>query len=569
MSSSGNFTHRASHQITEVTKTASIGFDQERFEHFVSPAYPAIASPSVPCCPETSIPIDGQFGDSLAERKAHHETGNYERKPMYVHLLHQYPAQTVDRCDIARVTIDTLPDVALLELFDFYVGEAQILQRGHEVKKEIEAWNTLVHVCRKWRIVVFGSPHRLDLRLHCSTGTPVRKLLDVWPLLPLVIRGGGGEKWGMNNIAAALEHNNRTRMIDLWRVSRSQMEEVLAAMQQPFPVLTSLSLQAREGTVPVIPASFLGGSAPRLQHLFLRHISFPGLPKLLLSATHLAHLFLSEIPYIGYPSPESMVNGLSLLTRLKTLTIRFNSPRCRPDRRTRRPPLLTRILLPVLTRLQFSGVCEYLEDLVARIDAPLLHKLEITFFNQLIFDTLQLTQFISRAPEFKSCDQAHVHFFHSYFSITFKAPSPQTFYRELVLEILCCHPDWQLSSLAQVCSSLLPQALIPMAKLYIDDEMLLLFWKEDDFESSQWLEFLRLFAAVKDLYISQKFVSSIAPALQELVGERVTEVLPALQTLFLEMNDPSGSVEEAIRQFVAARQLANRPVAISRWERSQ
>jgi hypothetical protein len=29
----------------------------------------------------------------------------------------------------------------------------------------IQAWHTLVHVCRKWRTVVLGSPRRLDLRL--------------------------------------------------------------------------------------------------------------------------------------------------------------------------------------------------------------------------------------------------------------------------------------------------------------------------------------------------------------------------------------------------------------------
>jgi hypothetical protein len=32
----------------------------------------------------------------------------------------QQPALTVDRCDVARVTIDMLPNVALLEIFHFY-----------------------------------------------------------------------------------------------------------------------------------------------------------------------------------------------------------------------------------------------------------------------------------------------------------------------------------------------------------------------------------------------------------------------------------------------------------------
>ena len=49
-------------------------------------------------------------------------------------------------------------------------------------------------------------------------------------------------------------------------------------------------------------------------------------------------------------------------------------------------------------------------------------------------------------------------------------------------------------------------------------------------------------------------------ALQELVVERVLGVLPALWTLFLEEPLPWGPVKEAIRQLVAARELANHPI---------
>jgi hypothetical protein len=52
---------------------------------------------------------------------------------------------------------------------------------------------------------------------------------------------------------------------------------------------------------------------------------------------------------------------------------------------------------------------------------------------------------------------------------------------------------------------------------------------------------------------------------RELVEERVTEVLPALQTFFLEPL-PSGHVQESIGQFVAARRLAGRPIVVSRWD---
>ena len=467
---------------------------------------------------------------------------------MYVHLFAQYPVPTFDWYHVAQATMDMLPDVALLEIFHFYVDQGPWMT----------AWHTLVHVCRKWRDVVFGSPRRLNLRLWCKASTPVRERLDVWPHLPIAIWGNGRGKWGVDNLIAALKHNDRICEIDIWPVSSLQTEKVLAAMQQPFPALTHLSLEG--GTAAVAPASFLGGSAPALQELFLGFISFSGLPRLLLSATHLVHLELWDIPHSGYISPEAMVTCLSALTRLETLVIRFESPRSRPDRITRRPPPLTRILLPALATLAFTGVSEYLDDFVARIDAPLLKKLEMTFFHQLIFDIPQLTQFIGCTPEFKAHDNLRVLFSGRIVYVTLS----RTFVEELEYHIFCRPSDWQLSSIAQLCSSFFPQALFPaLEHLYILDCGS--DW-QDDIENSQWLEVLHPFAVVKDFYISSTLIPLIAPALQELVGERVMEVLPALQTLFLEEPLPSGPVQESIGQFVAARQLAGHPIVVSRWD---
>ena len=440
---------------------------------------------------------------------------------------------------IARVTIDMIPDVALLRIFDFYLSEA-----------EIEAWHTLVHVCRGWRSVVFGSPCRLGLRLLCTAGTSVRETLEVWPLLPMVLIVYSHANSDTDNIIAALEHKDRICICDLdfWGVAGSQMGEVLGAMQQPFPAFTSLELRSRDETWPVVPASFLGGTSPRLQRLTLNHIPFPGLPNLLLTATHLVDLRLWRIPHSGFISPEAMVTGLAVLIMLETLEIVFESPRSRPGLKSRRPPP-PRALLPVLTKLLFKGAGEYLEEFVARIDAPLLDKLQTTFFHQPIFVTPQLTQFISRTPKFKAHDEAHVEISDGTISVTF----PQMFDGELKLEILCRQLDRQLSSLAQACSLSFPQSLIPAVEyLYILEDMV---WRprwQGDIEN-MWLGLLHPFTAAKALYLSQKIVPYIAPALQGLAKERPTEVLPALQDLFLENTLPSGPVKEAIDQFVAVR----------------
>jgi hypothetical protein len=213
---------------------------------------------------------------------------------MYVCLLRN-TATVADWCCVGRVTMDMLPDVALLGIFDFYMNQAREEER-YWPPTEIEAWHTLVHVCRTWRTIVLGSPHRLDLRLFCMDKTPVKETLAVWPPLPIVIMQVG-QPTQMDNIILALEHNDRVCRIDLLDVMNPELEEFLAAMQQPFPALTKLSLwqgwledEDEMIEMPVIPESFLGGSAPRLQYLYLARIPFPGLPKLLLSATDLVTL---------------------------------------------------------------------------------------------------------------------------------------------------------------------------------------------------------------------------------------------------------------------------------------
>ena len=166
---------------------------------------------------------------------------------MYVHLLHNGMNRLMGWCDVARVTIDMLPHVALLKIFDFYVDEAWI-----------EEWYTLVHVCQKWRNIVFGSPRRLDLRLYCTAGTPMREMLDVWPLLPIIVWSDGHENWGMDNIIAALGHRDRICRINLWRIPSSYFENVLAAMERPFPELTRLLLGFEDEVALVDPDLFLG-----------------------------------------------------------------------------------------------------------------------------------------------------------------------------------------------------------------------------------------------------------------------------------------------------------------------
>ena len=486
--------------------------------------------------------------------------GTNQQRKFDVRLLHHMhvgysPATTADQNNVGRVTIDILPDDVLLEIFDFYVVQANVFIPDNR-------WQTLAHVCRKWRNVIFESPSRLNLQLACSERTPVRETLDVWPLLPIIILHIVHSKYstfGLDNIVAALEHNDRIRQITLKLFADQQSKSILGAMQEPFPALTTLMLSG-DKTAPDIPDSFFGGSAPHLRSPSLDHILFPGLSKFLLSATDLVHLDLWSIPHTGYISPEAMATCLSALTRLNGLRMEFVSPRSHPNRESRRLPQLTRAVLPNLIRLHFKGVSEYLEDLVARIDAPRLKRLEMKFFHQLILDTPQLVQFITRTPNLKACDQARIYFSDLEVIVTFPRTSSDS-NNGFNLTISCRQPEWQLSAMAQVCSSSFPPSIIhKVERLYIRKRSTMLKW-QDDFEDSQWLELLHPFTGVKYLHLSDEF-ARFAPSLRELVGGRTTEVLPALQGLFLEKYPSSGPFKEAIGKFVAARRLFNLPVAV-------
>jgi hypothetical protein len=150
------------------------------------------------------------------------------------------------------------------------------------------------------------------------------------------------------------------------------MGTLAAEMRVPFPELTYLRLWSNGRSTPDLPDSFLGGSAPRLRTLKLCNISFPALPNLLLSASDLVYLSLRGVPHSGYISPEAMVAGLSSLSRLKSLSLGFQSRLSRPDQPS--PPPQTRVVLPALTDLSFQGMIDYLEDFLARIDTPVLNK---------------------------------------------------------------------------------------------------------------------------------------------------------------------------------------------------
>jgi len=256
-----------------------------------------------------------------------------------------------------------------------------------------------------------------------------------------------------------------------------------------------------------------------------------------------------------------------MLPRLEALILEFLSPRSQADRASRRPPPLIPVALPALTKFWFTGDSEYLEDIVSRLEAPLLSDTNIAFFNQLIFDTPLLHHFISRTATFRAAYQAYISC-DTNIVLFCLYPRNRTEDEGVELSISCEPLDWQISSLAQVCStSFPPLPTLEFLSIHIQKGRDSPLKWQDDMEDAQWLELLHPFISVKGLGLSTDSVPFVAPALQELSGERVTEVLPALQNLFLTGPQPSGPVMEAIGKFTAARQLSGCPVTVHHRDR--
>ena len=487
------------------------------------------------------------------------------------HILYVHPrlflsnGRTDQVCP--RVTINKLPDEVLLEIFEIYMA-CPLLPRSHKEG----AWHTLVHVCQRWRHVVFGSPCRLDLRLLCINRRSA-KTLDMWPELPIAIHVDD-EKFcqppGVVDVISMLKRHDRVCQISIDNAPNSFLKEV-AAMNETFPALIELKLASFEEDPPIFPDSFLGGSVPRLRSLNLSGIPFPGLGKLLSSTHNLVFLSLGFIPPSRNFSPEAMVDILSTLTKLEVLHLNFDhseTPQFLARRASQRPPAPTRVALPSLTRFAFYGHSEYLENMASYIDAPLDH-IVVTFSNQPVFSDMPLLRdFICRTGIFDALPRLDIFLSNIDSRIALFQQTGDDDSDVLNLEVPYPRDavESRLSSLAQACSTFLPP-LPSLEHLTIYNSLIFPFQWQHEVDNNQWIELLRPFTTVKDLIVDKGVALSVAPALQEFVGERVTEILPGLQNIFLEGSPPSGQVPEGIAKFVAARELSGHPVIVHHRER--
>ena len=443
-------------------------------------------------------------------------------------------------------TIAKLPDEVLLSTFGFYLDTSP------------RYWHRLVHVCKKWRHIIFASPRGLRLRLYCTYGTPVSEALDHWPALPIVMQYGGsptlhspGPK-DVDNIVAALKQFDRVRSISL-TVTTSLLKK-LGTMEEPLSELEDLVLLSQNSNGLVLPGAFRWGS--RLRSLHATGIAFHSLPRLLSSSQNLVNIQVHRIPSFGYFSPEAFVNALAGMPQLQSISLHFISLPSRRDHIGVPPKSEAPVVLPALSRLDFRGTGKYLNSLLARIDAPCLQDIEIFFFNQLTFDVSQLGKFIDRTEIQKSHRRADIIATDRAISISFTQPGTPT---RLDLHISCEPLDWQLFCMIQICNHF-STFLFRVEDLRINATRPSSV--QGDVDDERWLELIRWFGRARTLRVSGNLAPEIMRALRP--DNKVLEiVLPILRNLYVKDSGPLQTpLREDMVSLVVWRRLSGCPISV-------
>jgi hypothetical protein len=464
-------------------------------------------------------------------------------------------------------TLDALPDNVLLDIFVLYRNNHNDPDNVQNHTYDVKSVNAraLVHVCRRWRQIIFESPRRLHLKMRCTNGTPFKKCLSIWPNIPIHVAyrlpSTRIQPSAEEDISIVLQHSDRMSHLTLSVDSTEVLEELATLIQRPFTVLTHIAITSEARHVPLLPAEFaefLRGSASSLQRFTLTFISFPAWPTLLSSARDLVTLDLDKIPPSDYISPEALVACLAALPRLKTFDIRFYSPIPCPNQI--RPHHITRIVLPALNDFRLHGAGDYLEDFTARIDCPRLISFNIVYFGQLVdLQVMQILKFFEHllGPKTSPLTKAKVRLNST--GVTFHTYRPTNhpgWDRHLARTIISSQgTDWQASPLTQMLRHFSPMlstviyfklvAYVP--PIYLDSE-------PDAFD---WLCFLRQLSAVRVLYVLQPLAGRIAHELKSFTGEMVAEALSSLDLIYLKDQQAS-----SLEKFTTFRQLSGRPVTV-------
>ena len=468
-----------------------------------------------------------------------------------------------------KMFVHMLNDDSLLNIFHFCLpvmideveSDLSRILQGGEWNRE-RWWYKLVHVCRRWRCLIFASASHLNLCLVCTRGTPVADMIANSPPLPIIINHiRGNDSLTAEDeagIMLALQHRDRVRRIRL-RMPLLNLQKLVLAVDDEFPMLEYLYIAppTKCSSWLILPDTF---QAPHLRHLVLTNFNFPiTSPLIMANTSHLVTLSLQYIPQSACSHPNDLLQQISAMPQLETLGITFHSPVSNRDleRQLIDRPVTTRVILPNLRWLGLRASSNYMEAVFSRMTTPLLERLQAYFFLQLNFSVPNLLEFIAAArnlrlvrTEFRFSDDVIGVFVYP------RVDSPMhSFYTSIVSKPI----DWQVSFAVQI-SRTLRTVFSTVEHLTFDLGRYPYLSEANEADRIQWRELLRSFSNVKILDVNRDFGGQIARLLQVDDGESPLELLPELKELhYSRLSSDDGNVFKA---FIDARQNTGRPVTL-------
>jgi hypothetical protein len=477
-------------------------------------------------------------------------------------------------------SIHILGDDSLLHVFyvyrPFLSGEDQDdnarFKGGNEIETRGRWWYNLSQVCQRWRNIIFGSASYLGLFLVCTYGTPVADMLAHSPSLPLIIhyatKGCAVTTDDEQGIIFALKQRHRVLRVRFGGIDTGLVEKLIVVMDEEFPILEYLIIglpHEDNSSTLIFPENF---QAPHLRLLRLRgfQVAIPMGSRLLTTAVSLVTLNLVMLHPSTYFHPNALLQWISLMPQLETLSIYFkcSTPNRDVEAQLIHTSIIAPITLPNLRHFAFHGVSTYLEALVHRITSPRLKKLQIEFFSQLTFFVPRLLQLINTAEDLRF-HSANLFFIDEKLEVAIypQGDIDNVDMYAFVIDVYCWHLDWQVSSIVQISNSL-NQVFSAVEHLNLVHEVHGRSSEEhNEVDRAEWRRLLRPFSNVKTLRIVEGpgLVEDLSRCLRLEDGELPLEVLPELQELTY---SGSGDTGDGLTPFIDARWNADRPVNLVR-----
>ncbi|KAI0258419.1 hypothetical protein BC834DRAFT_911521 [Gloeopeniophorella convolvens] len=414
-----------------------------------------------------------------------------------------------DGGSLQPITIHSLPDTALLEVFHAY-QDNKLARRMDDWRRQW--WNLHpAHVCRRWRELIIASPKSLWLQILYGVHLPMVDIIRRSPPFPLIVDSLGSEaalsSEQVDALIFTLGHLDRLCNVSLY-MTPEVSDKFVALVRGEAPNLKHLHLVSSANTT--LPASFL---FVHLSGVFPPLIRFPHVVKFQFGAQFEESFGANWL--------RELIECIRSMLVLEHLILDLYQHAFSPF-------VTERTSLPALLQLNLSGSGSHLQALADAFDAPLLLTMSVELFDQWTpLVAPSLPRFLCNSPRLR-CRTVHIGLTNDNILVE---TYPLRGRGKIDLDISLENADLgtSITTLADALESICDETeilVLGFQKTFAS----VLPEVEEVAESRYWRLILRPFKAVKELRIDGLVSLPVAQALKE---NGFSEVLPKVEEVML------------------------------------